>query len=189
MTGPVKGRARNGAVLFAGIRYGASTAGENRWAPPQPPEPHTETIDASRFGPAAPQLVGAGLTNSVPVKWSEDCLSLNVVTPALDDHKRPVYVWIHGGAFTHGQGATPWYDGTSFSLQGDIVTVTINYRLGLFGYTNLADLDGGHAESGHVGILDQIAARREIEGRPRVVLGDIPQSSQSGAVIGNAITN
>ena len=171
-TGPVQGRTRNGALLFGGIRYAASTAGRRRWLPPEAPEPWTEIFDATHFGPAAPQLPGAGLTNSTPVDWSEDCLSLNVVTPALDDRRRPVYVWIHGGAYQHGQGATPWYDGTSFASRGDIVTVTINYRLGIFGYTNLAELAGGHPQSGHVGILDQLAALRWVRDNISAFGGD-----------------
>jgi para-nitrobenzyl esterase len=171
-SGAVAGRDRNGAILFGGIRYAASTAGANRWRPPEHRERSTELIDATRFGPAAPQLPGAGMTNSVAVDWSEDCLSLNVVTPALDDGARPVYVWIHGGAYVHGQGATPWYDGTSFAVQGDIVTVTINYRLGIFGYTNFANFDGGHEHSGHVGILDQLAALRWVRDNIAAFGGD-----------------
>ncbi len=91
--------------------------------------------------------------------FSEDSLYLNVWTPACDDGRRPVMVWIHGGAFMWGAGDTPWYDGTKFALQGDVVVVTINYRLGPFGFLHLADLFGDDfAGSGNAGILDQIAA-------------------------------
>ena len=90
---------------------------------------------------------------------SEDCLYLNVWTPACDDAKRPVMVWIHGGAFVFGSGDTPWYDGTRSRSSGDVVVVTLNYRLGAFGFLHLADLFGAEfAGSGNAGILDQVAA-------------------------------
>src|SRR5207244_5548439 len=89
----------------------------------------------------------------------EGCLTLNVWTPAVDDARRPVMVWIHGGAFVNGSGATPWYDGTRFAEHGDVVVVTINYRLGALGFLHLADVGGEqYASSGNVGLLDQVAA-------------------------------
>ena len=91
--------------------------------------------------------------------YSEDSLYLNVWTPGCDDARRPVMVWIHGGAFVWGAGDTPWYDGTKFASHGDVVVVTINYRLNAFGFLHLADLFGERfAGSGNAGILDQIAA-------------------------------
>jgi para-nitrobenzyl esterase len=89
----------------------------------------------------------------------EDSLYLNVFTPGLDDARRAVMVWIHGGAFMFGEGATPWYDGTNFATHGDVVVVSINYRLGSFGFLHLADLFGDElAGSGNLGLLDQVAA-------------------------------
>ncbi|MGZ8753234.1 MAG: carboxylesterase/lipase family protein [Acidimicrobiia bacterium] len=164
--GKLSGRRENGAVVFRGIPYAASTAGSNRFRPPQPVVPWADTRDASRFGPVAPQQPSAmeALLGQSEIDSSEDCLSLNVWTPAADDRRRPVMVWIHGGAFIFGSGSTPWYDGTRFALTGDAVVVTINYRLGAFGFTYLEKigLDGLCGEeftgSGNVGILDQIAA-------------------------------
>ncbi len=92
--------------------------------------------------------------------WNEDCLSLNVQTPALDDARRPVMVWIHGGAFVNGTGAIPWYDGANFVRHGDVVVVSINYRLGVLGWLHLGHLDPSYATSGNNGLLDQIAALR-----------------------------
>jgi para-nitrobenzyl esterase len=89
---------------------------------------------------------------------SEDSLYLNIWTPACDDAARPVMVWIHGGAFVWGAGDTPWYDGTNFARHGDVVIVTINYRLGPFGFLHLGDLFHEFDGSGNVGILDQAAA-------------------------------
>lgn len=152
--GPVVGRRRRGALLYAGIPYAAPPTGERRFAPPAPPERWSEPFDATRFGPAAPQLPGEGLTNAMAVDWDEDCLTLNVCTPAADDRRRPVMVWIHGGDYRHGTGTTPWYDGTSFAVEGDIVVVTINYRLGALGF---AAIDG-EPLSAINGLLDQQAA-------------------------------
>lgn len=152
--GPVVGRHRRGVQLFAGIPYAAPPTGERRFAPPAPPEPWTEPRDATRFGPAAPQLPGEGLTNAMAVAWDEDCLTLDVCTPAADDAGRSVLVWIHGGDYRHGTGATPWYDGRSFATGGDIVVVTINYRLGALGF---AAIDG-EPLSAINGLADQRAA-------------------------------
>ena len=157
--GTVRGRHRRGVQLFAGIPYAEPPVGDRRFAAPTPHDSWDGTRDALRFGKAAPQLPGEGLTNRVLLAWDEDCLTLNVVTPAADDARRPVYVWIHGGAYQHGQGATPWYDGTSFAIRGDIVVVTINYRLGALGFCHLSPhLGDRFASAGVNGFLDQLAA-------------------------------
>ena len=157
--GDVAGRFRNGVELFAGIPYASPPVGDLRFAAPIPPESWEGVRETKRFSPASPQLPGEGLTDRFPVRWDEDCLYLNVVTPASDDKKRPVYVWIHGGAYRRGQGGVPWYDGTSFASRGDVVVVTINYRLGAFGFTELGQHFGEKfASSGLNGLLDQIAA-------------------------------
>src|SRR5438132_925558 len=151
-TGSVQGRVKDGICDFRGIPYAAPPVGELRFRPPQPVEPWTGVRDATRFGPMAPQNMGAmeQMFGAPPQPMDEDCLTLNVWTPACDDGKRPVMVWIHGGAFLFGTGATPWYDGRSFA-RDDVVLVTINYRLGAFGFLHV---DG----QGNNGILDQVAA-------------------------------
>ncbi|MBV9412535.1 MAG: carboxylesterase/lipase family protein [Acidimicrobiia bacterium] len=151
-TGSVQGRVKDGISEFRGIPYAAPPVGELRFRPPQPVQPWTGVRDATRFGPTAPQNQGAmeSLFNAEPLPMNEDCLTLNVWTPACDDAKRPVMLWIHGGAFLFGTGATPWYDGRSFA-RDDVVLVTINYRLGAFGFLHV---DG----QGNNGILDQVAA-------------------------------
>ncbi|HEX7036632.1 MAG TPA: carboxylesterase/lipase family protein [Pseudomonadales bacterium] len=159
-SGPVQGRIKDGALLFAGIPYAAPPVGSNRFRAAQPVEPWREVRDATRFGPAAPQVPGGGLTDSAPVRWSEDCLTLNVCTPALDAARRPVLFWIHGGGYRTGQGAIPWYNGARFATRGDIVVVSINYRLGALGFTDLSPFGDDYATSGANGLLDQITALR-----------------------------
>src|SRR5881227_538669 len=151
-SGTVRGREKNGIQDFRGIPYAAPPVGELRFRPPQPVEPWNGVRDATAFGPMAMQTQGAMETmfGAPPRPMSEDCLTLNVWTPGLDDARRPVMVWIHGGGFLFGTGATPWYDGRSFA-RDDIVLVTINYRLGAFGFLHI---DG----QGNNGILDQVAA-------------------------------
>jgi para-nitrobenzyl esterase len=93
------------------------------------------------------------------MQTDEDCLTLNIWTPAADAGLRPVMVWVHGGAFLTGSGSIPWYDGRRFARSSDVVVVTINYRLGALGFLHLADLGGeAFASSGNVGLLDQVAA-------------------------------
>jgi para-nitrobenzyl esterase len=151
-TGSVQGREKDGILDFRGIPYAAPPVGELRFRPPQPAEPWAGVRDATQFGPMAPQNQGAmeALFNAPPQAMDEDCLTLNIWTPACDDGKRPVMVWIHGGAFLFGTGATPWYHGDPFA-RDDVVLVTINYRLGAFGFLHV---DG----QGNNGILDQVAA-------------------------------
>jgi len=157
-TGPVEGRVKEGVLLFAGIPFAEAPVGRLRFAPPAPHPGWREPRPAQRFGNAAMQPAGSGLTASPPRRMGEDCLTLNITTPGLDDAGRPVLVWIHGGGFRAGQGAIPWYNGTSFAKRGDIVTVSLNYRLGALGFGNLSGLSDSLATTGANGILDQIAA-------------------------------
>jgi para-nitrobenzyl esterase len=159
-SGRLEGREKDGILLFAGVPYAAPPVGPLRFAPPQPHPGWSGLRDATRFGPISVQggdLLGGLFQGSAP-ETSEDCLFLNVQTPALDDARRPVMVWIHGGSFTGGSGSTPWYNGTHFAIHGDVVVVTLNYRLGALGFLHLADLAPELAMSGNSGLLDQIAA-------------------------------
>jgi para-nitrobenzyl esterase len=136
--------------------------GELRSRPPAPATPWDDVRDATHAGPWAPQLESPleKMLGAPPPRWDEaGCLTLNVTTPGIDDARRPVMFWIHGGAFVNGAGSTPLYDGTRFANHGDVVVVTVNYRLGAFGFLHLADIFGADfAGSGNVGILDQVAA-------------------------------
>lgn len=135
--------------IFRGIRYGADTRAR-RFARAVTPAPSREMRDALGYGAAAPQTGG-----NEPM--SEDCLFLNVWTPACDAARRPVMVYCHGGAHSHGSGSDPLYDGSRLAGRGDVVVVTLNHRLAALGYAYLARL-GGPTESGNVGNLDIILA-------------------------------
>jgi para-nitrobenzyl esterase len=164
--GQIEGRVKNDVLLFAGIPYAAPPIGDLRFAPPAPHAGWTGVRDATRFAAMAPQGVGATSllagAGEAP-QWSEDCLFLNVQTPALDGGRRPVLVWIHGGGFTSGAGSVPWYNGASFVRNGDVVVVSINYRLGAFGWTHRPDPDPALAANGNAGLLDQVAALQWVQ--------------------------
>lgn len=157
-SGRIQGREKDGVLLFAGVPYAAPPTGSRRFRAAAPNEGWQGVRDARKFGPAAPQIASGGMTDPAPVRWDEDCLTLNVQTPALDYGARPVLVWIHGGGYRNGQGAVPWYNGARFAAGGGIVAVTVNYRLGALGFTDLSRFGAGFATSGVNGILDQITA-------------------------------
>src|SRR6185437_14987193 len=153
--GPVRGSIEQGVCVFKGVRYGADTA-DRRFLPPLPPAPWSAVQDATRYGPGCPQR------GQPREPESEDCLFLNVWTPALrDGGARPVLFYIHGGAFDEGSGSSPLYDGTRLCRRGDVVVVTVNHRLNAFGYLYLGQLAAPqYADSGNVGMLDLILALR-----------------------------
>ena len=150
--GRVRGTVDQGVLVFKGIRYGADTAAY-RFQPPRPPAPWKDIAAADKFGPASPQP-------KIDEPTSEDCLVLNVWTPALrDGKKRAVMVYVHGGAHTSGSGSDPQYDGVRLVHRGDVVVVTLNHRLNCFGYLYLQRFKRPDlADSGNVGNLDLIFA-------------------------------
>ena len=167
--GRVRGFILDGIYQFKGIPYGASTAGENRFMPPKPPQSWDYVRPALLYGESAPQVVGydrrpesyAGFVDH----WNydligEDCLRLNVWTPALDEGKRPVLVWLHGGGFSSGNAIEQdGYGGENLALYGDVVCCSVNHRLNSLGYSDFAGVGGEkYLHSGNVGMLDIIAA-------------------------------
>jgi para-nitrobenzyl esterase len=168
-TGRVRGYTRNGIQTFKGIPYAESTAGANRFMPPEKVKPWSGVRSSLHYGPVSPQPARTGWKNdeeSFMFLWDdgipgEDCLRVNVWTPALDDQtKRPVMVWLHGGGFFAGSGQElPAYDGENLARRGNVVVVSLNHRLGALGFLDLShSKDERFARSGNVGMLDIVAA-------------------------------
>jgi para-nitrobenzyl esterase len=166
-SGKLRGASNDGVSVFKGIPYGASTAGARRFLAPTRPESWTGVRDAFSLGLRSPQIMMAVppdilrfsefMNRADPM--GEDCLCLNLWTPACDTAKRPVMVWLHGGAFTSGSGGPVIYDGTDLAANQDVVVVTVNHRLNIFGYLYLAELGGPqYADSGNAGMLDIVLA-------------------------------
>jgi para-nitrobenzyl esterase len=175
-SGKLLGTDVGGVHVFKAIPYGATTAGSNRFLPPQPVAPWTSVREALSFGRSAPQSrvsspERAGLADIEPV--SEDCLFLNVFTPSSTRAaRRPVMVWMHGGGWSVGAGTAPALNGTNLARLGGVVVVTLNHRLNVFGYLKLEDTDERFAESGNVGVLDMIAALRWVRDNAEAFGGD-----------------
>jgi len=162
--GPVRGFRENNVLVFKGVRYGADTA-LTRFAKPMPPTPWTDIQDVFSYGPSSPQG-GHG-------PMSEDCLFLNVWTPALADQaKRPIMVYFHGGAYAAGSGSAPLYDGKNLVTTGDVVVVTVNHRLNAFGYLSLQRLSSEYPDSGNAGMWDLVLALKWVRDNAVAFGGD-----------------
>jgi len=162
-SGRLKGARARGGLVFRGIPYAAAPTGDLRFRAPQPVTPWSGVRDAVHFAPSAPQLgamnwLVARAVGGAGGRQSEDCLSLNVWTPSLGG-RRPVLVFVHGGAFVLGSGSTPLYAGGRLSARGDVVVVTLNYRLGALGWLQLrGELPDASDSEGNLGLRDQLAA-------------------------------
>ena len=166
-SGRVCGTISNGVHVFKGIPYGASTEGANRFMPPRKPDPWTGVREATDYAGRSPQAAAGAQRPELATVWGpvdtlpvgEDCLTLHVWTPALDTAKRPVMVWLHGGAFSYGSANSPRYDSTNLARRNDVVVVAVNHRLNIFGHLDLSAVGGERfAQSGNAGLLDLVAA-------------------------------
>jgi para-nitrobenzyl esterase len=153
--------------VWRGIPYAQPPMGALRWQAPQPPQPWAGIRTATAFGHICPQpeMQSIALSGRNAGVQGEDCLSLNVWSPGTEGARRPVMVWIHGGSFLTGSGSTPWYDGTAFARHGDMVVVTINYRVGALGFLYFGELVRGDSVCyvANYGLLDQIAALQWVQ--------------------------
>ena len=171
--GALQGAVDDRTLVFRGIPFARPPLADLRFAPPRPPEPWNGLRDATTFGPAAMQPANPVSGREALAGTNEDCLYLNVWTPAIDEGRRPVMVWLHGGAFTFGAGSAPMFRGAALAQRGDVVVVTVNYRLGIFGYLRGIDLCGDALPStGNEGLLDQLAALQWVKNEIAAFGGD-----------------
>ncbi|TCT07397.1 carboxylesterase/lipase family protein [Paralcaligenes ureilyticus] len=183
--GVMKGSRVNGVCIYRGIPYAQPMVGDLRFNPPLPAKPWQGDYDATQDRPIAPQnrsrLAAAMGDFSLP--QNEDCLTLDICTPAADPGKLPVVVWIHGGAFSSGAGSLPWYSGENMARNGQVVTVSINYRLGALGFLYLPGFCDGN-----LGLKDQVLAVQWVKDHIHHFGGDpdnitlIGQSAGGGSI-------
>ena len=174
--GKVEGSYQDGIYVFKGIPFAAPPVGELRWLPPQPVKPWQGVRPAKKYGTAAPQnpmpISPPGADTDVGTQ-DESCLFLNIWTTGLDDARRPVMFWIHGGAFIIGSGTEPSSHGGNLAANGDVVVVSINYRMGALGFMNLKEITGGRIPAtGNEGLLDQVAALEWVHDNIKAFGGD-----------------
>ena len=167
--GALRGQVEDGIHVFRGVPFAQPPVGDLRWRRPQPLQPWSGVREALEFGPVSIQAERpaagpfAGIMGHSQELTSEDCLYLNVWTPGLDDGRRPVMVWIHGGGLSSGSGSSPAYDGAPLASRGDVVIVSINYRLGALGFLPDPVLAAGGETEGNFGFHDMLAALRWVQ--------------------------
>jgi para-nitrobenzyl esterase len=187
--GPVLGLSVEGIQTFLGLRYGAPPLGDLRFAPPRKPEPWKAVAAAINLGPSSMQYLAGGGAAGFPgtigmalgqgmnsfedvIRQHEDCLFINLWTPELGGQKhRPVMVWLHGGGFSYGSGSWPFYDGHNLARNHDVVVVTVNHRLSVFGFSDVADI-GGDPASGNAGMLDIVQVLEWVRDNAEAFGGD-----------------
>ncbi|MEU4266717.1 carboxylesterase family protein [Streptomyces sp. NPDC026092] len=205
--GRLRGRTEGGVAVFKGVPYAEPPVGDLRWRAARPHPGWSGTRDATAYGPSAPQMYIEGgdpvLGGHGQPPFDDDCLTLNVWTPAPDAARRPVLVWIHGGGFVSGSGSLPIYSGETFARDGDLVVVTVNYRIGPLGYLSFSGeageaayevegVDGQADAGGHPAnfwLTDQLAALRWVRDNIEHFGGDpdrVTVAGQSGGAMSTA---
>lgn len=181
--GPVTGRSGNGVQSFLGVPYAKPPVGELRFRAPEPHGPWAGPLDATKLGDRAMQPENPTLEEG----YSEDCLTVNIYTPAADSRARPVLFWIHGGAYYIGSGND--HDGSVLAAQGDAVVVSVNYRLGVFGFLDLTKYDETLTGSASNGFRDQIMALTWVRDNIADYGGDPDNVTIFGVSAGGAAVN
>lgn len=183
--GQIHGEKRENVSVFKAVPYALPPTGERRWQPPAPITPWSSPLDATKLGPACVQTKEDLQAHKLTVPTSEDCLHLNIWTPDLKK-KLPVMVWIHGGGFKRGSNASEVYDGFKMAKQGELVFVSINYRLGRFSFFAHPALtqESPHKASGNYGLMDQIEALKWVKNNISSFGGDPENITLAGASAG-----
>ncbi|MFJ7157390.1 carboxylesterase/lipase family protein [Streptomyces sp. NPDC101118] len=191
--GGLQGAVEEGLCVFRAVPYAEPPVGALRWRPARPHPGWEGVRDATTDGPSAPQMYLEGgdpvLGGHGEPPFDDDCLTLNVWTPAPDGAARPVLVWIHGGGFVSGSGSLPGYSGATFARDGDLVVVTVNYRLGPLGYLYTGEKDGDGDPAGNFWLTDQLAALRWVRDNIARFGGDpdrVTVAGQSGGAVSTA---
>jgi para-nitrobenzyl esterase len=192
-SGKIEGTFIDGLYVFKGIPYAAAPVGALRWMPPRPVKSWNSVRSAKEYRAIAPQNIMSipipGAPSFEEMRQDEDCLFLNIWTPGLDNDRRPVLFWIHGGAFIIGSGCESFLETGVLSRRGDIVLVSINYRLGAFGFINLKEVTGGGIPAtGNEGLLDQVAALEWVVENIAAFGGDPQNITVSGFSAGGMST-
>ncbi|WP_166905037.1 carboxylesterase/lipase family protein [Mycobacterium sp. DL440] len=192
--GPVRGTDDGTVQQWLGIRYAAAPVGELRWRAPQPPARWHETADATVAGPVCPQITDPRIPLDLGGRQGEDSLVLNVWAPAGTEPGagKPVMVWVHGGAYVLGSGSQPLYNGAVLAAEGDVVVVTINYRLGPFGFLDLSGFNGQPGAKGlrfdtNLGLRDVLCALEWVRDNIAAFGGDPERVTLFGESAGGGI--
>lgn len=188
--GPVRGIDDGKAMSWKGIRYAAPPVDELRFRAPEPPMAWTEPVDATAFGPVCPQPSVPNFPLDLGAEKDEDCLRLNIWAPSgtQPGDSKPVMVWLHGGAYVLGSSSQPLYDGRRLASRGDVVIVTLNYRLGALGFLDLSGLSSPRRRfDSNVGIRDILAALRWINANIAAFGGDPNRVTLFGESAGGGI--
>lgn len=183
--GPVRGTTDGPVSVWKGIPYAAAPIGALRFRGPQKPQPWQEPLDATEFGPCEPQGRNAVIPLGADVRMDEDCLSLNIWSPSGGKANKPVMFWIHGGAYFRGASSQPLFNGRSLAENGDVVVVTINYRIGVFGWVDFSAFSTPEETfESNVALRDMIAALRWVRENIAAFGGDPGQVTVFGESAG-----
>src|ERR1700739_3689903 len=188
--GPVRGTDDGPIRTWKGIRYAAPPLGDLRFRIPQPPQRWTEVVDATCFGPACPQPTPPNVPLDLGAPQGEDCLSLNIwaSSDTAPGDAKPVMVWLHGGAYILGSSGQPLYDGRTLAGDGDVVVVTVNYRLGVLGFLDFSSFDtAGRRFDLNIGLHDVLAALRWVRDNIAAFGGDPERVTLFGESAGAGI--
>jgi para-nitrobenzyl esterase len=190
LNGPVRGCDDGRVTVWKGVRYAAPPVGDLQWRAPEPPERWHDVADATQFGPVCPQPVDPRIPIDLGAPQGEDCLTLNVwaSSDTAPGGGKPVMVWVHGGAYIIGSASQPLYDGAVLAGGGEVVIVTVNYRLGALGFLELSEFDSPRRRfDSNLGLRDVLAALRWVHDNIAAFGGDPDRVTLFGESAGGGI--